>query len=135
MSWVDVRLIKALRSPRCTNGIRTPVVLRVPIVDSEWLPQELQARANEHVVISKPRGGGDAARRKNENTLGISRAGPGAGWARRGRFVPARPPLRELAPPAKALAFEIYLVGFSLISDVTKRENKVSAIFVRNEMS
>ena len=106
------------------------------------------ARANEHVVASKPRGGGDTARRNSENIMRISRArpgrrpvrfetrwlgradvtwdwnlpdlvglglmilkispaGPGAGWARRHRRGPARPHLRELAPPAKTVGFEI----------------------------
>ena len=40
--------------------------------------------------------------------LKISRAGPGAGWAGRGRPRPARPHLRELAPPAKNVGFEIF---------------------------
>ena len=35
------------------------------------------ARANEHVVASKPRGGGDTARRNSENIMRISRARPG----------------------------------------------------------
>ena len=39
--------------------------------------------------------------------LKISPAGPGAGWARRRRLGPARPHLRELAPPAKTVGFEI----------------------------
>ena len=39
--------------------------------------------------------------------LKISPAGPGAGWARRHRPGPARPHLRELAPPAKTVEFEI----------------------------
>ena len=106
------------------------------------------ARANEHVAASKPRGGGDTARRNSENILRISRARPGRrpvrletrwrgradvawdwnftdlvwlgpvilttspagsgeGWARRRRLGPARPHLRELAPPAKAVGFEI----------------------------
>ena len=39
--------------------------------------------------------------------LKISPAGPGAGWARRRRLGPARPRLRELAPPAKTVGFEI----------------------------
>ena len=39
--------------------------------------------------------------------LKISPAGPGAGWARRRRLGPARPQLRELAPPAKTGGFEI----------------------------
>ena len=44
--------------------------------------------------------------------LKISRAGPGAGWAGRGRPGPARSDLRELAPPAKT-------VGFAIIFDFT----------------
>ena len=39
--------------------------------------------------------------------LKISPAGPGAGWARRRRPGPGRPHLRELAPPAKTVGFEI----------------------------
>ena len=39
--------------------------------------------------------------------LKISPTGPGAGWARRRRLGPARPHLRELAPPAKTVGFEI----------------------------
>ena len=35
------------------------------------------ARANEHVAASKPRGGGDTARRNSEIILRISRARPG----------------------------------------------------------
>ena len=98
------------------------------------------ARANEHAAASRPRGGGDTARRNNENILRISRArpgrrpvrletrwrgradvawdwnltdlvglgpvilkispaGPGACWARHCRLGPARPHIRELAPP------------------------------------
>ena len=111
-------------------------------------PKSRGARANEHVAASKPRGGGDTARRNSENIQRISRArpgrrpvrletrwpgrpdvawdwnltdlvglapvilkispaGPGAGWARRRRPGPARPHLRELAPPAKTVVFAI----------------------------
>ena len=67
--------------------------------------------------------------------LKISPAGPGAGWARRRRLGPARPHLRELAPPAKNVAFEI--LDFVQFENITKRDIKrdISAIFVRNGMS
>ena len=65
----------------------------------------------------------------------ISPAWPGAGWARRRRLGPARPHLRELAPPAKTVGFEI--LDFLEIENITKRDIKrdISAIFVRNGMS
>ena len=67
--------------------------------------------------------------------LKTSPAGPGAGWARRGRPGPARPHLRELAPPAKTVGFEI--LDFLQFEDITKRDIKrdISTIFVRNGMS
>ena len=71
--------------------------------------------------------------------LKVSPAGPGAGWARRRRLGPARPHLRELAPPAKTVAVEIlYFLQFENITKGdTKRDIKrdVSAIFGRNGMS
>ena len=134
------------------------------------------ARANEQVAASKPRGGGDTARRKSENILRISRtrpgrrvseignslagpgrrrvgleshrpgrawardlkvspAGPGAGWTSRGRPRPARPHLRELAPPAKIVGFEA--LDFLQFESITKRDIKrgISATLVRNEVS
>ena len=65
----------------------------------------------------------------------ISPAGPGAGWARRGRPDPARPHLRELASSAKTVGFEI--LDFYNLKKINKRDIKhdISAIFVRNEMS
>ena len=54
--------------------------------------------------------------------LKISPAGPGAGWARRRRLGPARPPLRELAPPAKTVGFEI--LDFLEFDNITKRDIK-----------
>ena len=67
--------------------------------------------------------------------LKISPAGPGAGWARRRRLGPARLHLRELAPPAKTVGFEI--LDFSEFEYITKRDIKrdISAIIVRNGMS
>ena len=67
--------------------------------------------------------------------LEISPAGPGAGWARRRRLGPARPHLRELAPPAKTVGFE--MLDFLQFGNITKRDIKrdISAIFVRNGMS
>ena len=67
--------------------------------------------------------------------LKISPAGPGAGWARRRRLGPARPHLREWAPPAKTVGFEI--LDFLEFENITKRDIKrdISAIFVRNGMS
>ena len=65
----------------------------------------------------------------------ISPAGPGAGWAGRRRLGPARPHLRELAPAAKTVGFEI--LDFLEFESITKRDVKrdTSAIFVRNGMS
>ena len=121
------------------------------------------ARANEHVAASKPRGGGDTARRNSDNILRISRArpgrrpvrletrwpgradvawdwnltdlvglgpviletspaGPGAGWARPRRLGPARPHLRELAPPAKTVGFETS--DYLQFENITKRDIK-----------
>ena len=54
--------------------------------------------------------------------LKISPAGPGAGWARRRRLGPAPPHLRELAPPAKTVGFEI--LDFSELENVTRRDIK-----------
>ena len=67
--------------------------------------------------------------------LKISPAGPGAGWARRRRLGPARPHLRELAPPAKTVVFET--LDFFQFEKITKRDIKrdISAISVRNGMS
>ena len=67
--------------------------------------------------------------------LKIPPAGPGAGWARRRRHGPAPPHLRELAPPAKTVGFEI--LDFFQFENITKRGIKrdISAIFVRNGMS
>ena len=67
--------------------------------------------------------------------LKISPAGPGVGWARLLRLGPAGPHLRELAPPAKTVGFEI--LDFLEFENITKREIKrdISAIFVRNGMS
>ena len=67
--------------------------------------------------------------------LNISPAGPGAGWARRGRRRTARPHLRELAPPAQIVGFEI--LDFLQVENITKRDTKgdIAAIFLRNEMS
>ena len=67
--------------------------------------------------------------------LKISPAGPGAGWARRRRLGPARSHLRELAPPAKTVGFEI--LDFLQFENITKRDIKrdISAVFVRNGMS
>ena len=45
--------------------------------------------------------------------LKVSPAGPGASWARRRRLCPARPHLRELAPPAKMLDLK-YLIFYNL---------------------
>ena len=77
----------------------------------------------------------DLAGRAWARDLKISPAGPGAGWARRGRPGPARHHLRELAPPAKAIGFEI--LDFLEIENNAKRDKKrdISAIFVRNGMS
>ena len=74
-------------------------------------------------------------RRAWARNLKISPAEPGAGWARRGRPGPARHHLRELAPPAKAIGFEI--LDFLEIENNAKRDKKrdISAIFVRNGMS
>ena len=65
--------------------------------------------------------------------LKISPAGPGAGWARRGRPRPARSHLRELAPPAKTVGFEILVLDFLQLENITKRDIKrdISDIFVR----
>ena len=54
--------------------------------------------------------------------LKISPLGPGAGWARRRRLGPARPHLRELAPPAKTGGIEI--LDFSEFENITKRDIK-----------
>ena len=64
--------------------------------------------------------------------LKISPAGPGAGWARCRRLGPARPHLRELAPPAITVGFEI--LDFLEFEITTKRDLKrdTSALFVRN---
>ena len=59
--------------------------------------------------------------------LKISPAGPGAGWARRRRLGPARPHLREMAPPAKTVGFEI--LDFLEFGNNTKRD--ISGIFDR----
>ena len=67
--------------------------------------------------------------------LKISPAGPGAGWALRRRLGPARPHLRELAPPAKTVGFEIWVFYSLKISRKRDIKRDISAIFVRNEMS
>ena len=55
--------------------------------------------------------------------LKISPAGPGAGWARRGRPRPARPHLRELTQPAKTVGLEILRsIGFLQFENITKRD-------------
>ena len=66
--------------------------------------------------------------------LKILLAGLGAGWVRRRRLGPARPHLRELAPPAKTVGVEI--LDFLHFDNITKRDKKrdISAIFVRNGM-
>ena len=69
--------------------------------------------------------------------LKISPAGPGAGWARCRRLGPAIPHLRELAPLAKNVGFEIS--DFLEFENITKRDIKrdISAtpsIVVRNGM-
>ena len=56
--------------------------------------------------------------------LKISPAGPGAGWARRRRLGPARPHLRELAPPAKTGGKEI--LDFLEFQNITKRDKNVT---------
>ena len=54
--------------------------------------------------------------------LKISPAGPGAGWARRRRLGPARPHLRELAPPAKTVGFEtLDFYNLKLSRNVTQK--------------
>ena len=72
-------LIKALRIPPRTNGIRRPVYRGMADSASytdcreRATPQRSRGtRANEHVAASKPRGG--TARRISENILRISRA-------------------------------------------------------------
>ena len=59
LSWLDIRLTKALRNPRGTNRyLKTGIgvcqtLLRMPFVDSERLPQRNRwARANEHFAAS-----------------------------------------------------------------------------------
>ena len=54
--------------------------------------------------------------------LKISPIGPGAGWARCRRLVPAIPHLRELAPLAKNAGFEIS--DFLEFENITKRDIK-----------
>ena len=67
--------------------------------------------------------------------LKISPAGPGAGWARRRWPGPARPHLRELAPPAKTVGIE--MLDFLQFENIAKRDIKrdISAVFARNGMS
>ena len=66
--------------------------------------------------------------------LKVAPAGPGAGWARRGRPGPARPHLRKLAPYAKTLEFEI--LDYLQFENITKRDmtRDTSDLFVRKEI-
>ena len=61
LSWLDTCLIKALRNPRCTNGIRRPkadigawqTLLRMPIVESERLPKETAGSGLTSTVLPR----------------------------------------------------------------------------------
>ena len=117
LSWLEIRLIKAIRSPRGTQrypkaGIWAwQTLLRTTISDSEWLPAETAGRRLTSLL--RPRNFEQEKQRKYwvKYFLRISRARPGRRPVRLESRGPGRPTARGIGISQAGSSFGISQTG------------------------